>query len=76
MAPTNPSHPISEMIAAEAPRYLAVIDQILAMDYLQPDLRRRVIRLQRQLIQIELGAHYPAEDEAKTASQPQLRYRG
>lgn len=53
------AHPFSEAVAREAGRYLLVIDHVLAMNYLKPDLRRRVVNLQRNLIQIELNAHYP-----------------
>lgn len=68
MAERVAPHPISEAIAAEASRYLVVIDHVLALDYLQPDLRRRVVKMQRRLIEAELSAHYPdfGEDEAST----------
>lgn len=61
------SHPVSEAIAAEASRYLAVIDHVLALDYLKPDLRRRVIRMQRQLMKVELNNHYLTTEPVEPA---------
>ena len=54
-------HPVSAAVAAEAARYLAVIDHVLALNYLRPDLRRKVIRMQRQLIEVEINSHYPSD---------------
>lgn len=51
------SHPLSAAVIEDAPRYLAVIDHVLAMDYLTPDLRRRVVRMQRQLVLAKSKAH-------------------
>ena len=59
-------HPLSEAVAAEAGHYLTVIDHVLAMDYLKPELRRKVLRLQQQLIEAEINTHYPGENRAKT----------
>ena len=54
----QPSHPISAYIARDAGRFLSVIDHVLALDYLKPELRRRVVRLQRDLIKAEVRSHY------------------
>ena len=59
-------HPLSEAVAAEAGHYLTVIDHVLAMDYLKPDLRKKVVRLQRQLMEAETNNHYRREDTAET----------
>jgi hypothetical protein len=61
---------LSERIASNPRQFLDVIDRILTMDYLKPDLRRHVIRLQERLIQAELQAHYRAGDR-RTASPPE-----
>ena len=58
-------HPVSEAVAAEASRYLAVIEHVLALDYIKPDLRRKVVRMQRQLITVEINSRYPLEDAAE-----------
>lgn len=60
----SPSHPISIAVAAEASRYLVVIDHVLAMGYLKPDLRRRVVKMQQQLMDAESTAHYHLDDAA------------
>ena len=57
-------HPISNAVAAQAGRYLAVIDAVLAMDYLKPDLRRKVMRIQRQLILAEIDNLSASEEPA------------
>jgi hypothetical protein len=57
------AHPLSESIARNAGKFLAVIDHVLALNYLKPDLRRRVVKLQRQLIKAEMSAHYQASEE-------------
>jgi len=57
------AHPLSESIAPDAGKFLAVIDKVLVLNYLKPDLRRRVVKLQRRLIDAEMSAHYQARDE-------------
>ena len=53
------------MVAREAGKYLAVIDHVLALGRLRPELRKRVVRMQRRLIQMDLNNHYPT-GEAET----------
>jgi hypothetical protein len=52
----------SDRIASDRRRVLEVIDQVLALDYLAPDLRRRVIKLQRGLVEAELSARDRARE--------------
>lgn len=66
MVGRKPPHPLSEAVAAEAGHYLTVIDHVLAMDYLKPDLRKKVVRLQRQLIEAEASNHYRSGDATET----------
>lgn len=58
-------HPVSAAVAAEAGRYLAVIEHVLALDFLKPDLRTKVVRMQRQLIEVEINK---PEDAAETSA--------
>jgi len=61
--PRSPVHPLSTTVVREAGKFLAVIDHVLALNYLKPDLRRRVVKLQRQLIKAEMTAHYQVREE-------------
>lgn len=63
MASPEPPHPISDYIARDAGRFLVVIDHVLALNYLKPDLRRRVVKLQRNLIRAEMVSHYDSSEE-------------
>lgn len=56
MAARRASHPLSAAVVEGAPRYLANIDRVLAMYYITPELRRRVVRMQRQLVLAERKA--------------------
>ncbi len=56
-------HPLSDLIARDAGKFLAVIDHVLALNYLNPELRRRMVKLQKQLITAEVSAHYQAPEE-------------
>ncbi len=56
-------HPLSESIARDAGKFLAVIDHVLALNYLKPALRQRVVKLQRQLIRAAISAHYQATEQ-------------
>ena len=42
--------------------FLVVIDHVLALNYLKPEPRRRVVKLQRQLIKAEMSAHYQVRE--------------
>ena len=54
---------LSGRIASDPRPFLEVIDHVLMMDCIKPDLRRRVIRFQQVLIRAELDAHYLAADQ-------------
>lgn len=59
------AHPVSEMIARDAGRFLTVIDHVLALNYLRPELRRRVVKLQRDLIRAEMVSHYHGVEDGE-----------
>ena len=57
------AHPLSDLIARDAGKFLAVIDHVLALNYLKPELRQRVVKLQKQLIKADVNARYRAPEE-------------
>jgi hypothetical protein len=56
-------HPLSDLIARDAGKFLAVIDHVLALNYLKPELRQRVVKLQKQLIKAAVNARYQPPEE-------------
>ena len=61
--PGSEARPLSTAVVRQAGKFLVVIDHVLALNYLKPELRRRVVKLQRQLIKAEMSAHYQVREE-------------
>lgn len=60
MAARSGRHSLAASSIPDSTRFIELIDHILVMNYLKPDLRLRVISLQRRLIEAELNEHYRA----------------
>jgi len=63
MSLRHPAHPVSEMIARDAASFLTVIEHVLALNYLRPELRRRVEKLQRELLRAEMATNFDGVGE-------------
>ena len=56
------AHKLSDYVAKDPQRFLSVVDHVLSLGYLEPDLRQRVLRLQSQLIKAAQSTHQNGSD--------------